>query len=264
MSGGAAPSSLRLVALFLEAMRAERNAAENTIAAYARDLSAYAEWVDERGLKLPTLSRGDIEEWLAALEAEGRASSTRARALSAIRQLHGFLYSDGWSEGDPAARIAGPGRGRSLPKTISVDEVGRMLEQAQKRGARDNCLMEMLYATGMRVTELVSLPVAAARGDPRMVLVKGKGGRERLTPLSPPARDALTAWLAERDADEAMRASPWLFPGRSSHMTRVRFFQIVKAIAAEAGVNPAKVSPHVLRHAFASHLLANGADLRAI
>ncbi|WP_340107932.1 site-specific tyrosine recombinase XerD [Pikeienuella sp. HZG-20] len=267
MTGAETPvPSHRLIALFLDAMRAERGAADNTISAYARDLSAYAAHVEAAGDTLLTAGRGALETWLAALEAEGRAPATRARRLSAARQLHRFLYEDGWRGDDPAARISGPRKGRPLPKTLSVAEVEALLNAARERGVRLNCLMETLYATGMRVSELVSLPAAAARGDPRMLLVKGKGGKERLVPLSNPARAALSEWLAARDADPRWRRSVFLFPSGSGagHLTRVRFFQIVKELAAAAGVDPARVSPHTLRHAFASHLLANGADLRSI
>jgi integrase/recombinase XerD len=165
-----------------------------------------------------------------------------------------------------------------LPGTLSVDDVDRLLDAAragrggEAKRARLTCLVELLYATGLRVSELVSLPVAAARGNPRMLLVTGKGGRERMVPLSGPAREALAAWLTLRDAEEAerrargARPSPWLFPsrGRQGHLTRIAFYQALKALAAQAGLDPGGISPHTLRHAFATHLLANGADLRAI
>ncbi|QIE57238.1 site-specific tyrosine recombinase XerD [Pikeienuella piscinae] len=260
------PRAERLIALFLDSMRAERGAADNTVSAYARDLSAYAAHVEAAGGTLLDAGRDALESWLAALEAEGRAPATRARRLSAARQLHRFLYDDGWREDDPAARMTGPRKRRPLPKTLSMAEVEALIEAAREDGLRSCCLMELLYATGMRVSELVSLPVAAARGDPRMILVKGKGGKERLTPLSAPARDALRAWLALRDADPKLKKSAFLFPGggASGHLTRVRFYQMVKDLAAAAGISPKRVSPHTLRHAFASHLLANGADLRSI
>ena len=263
----------RLIALFLEAMVAERGAAQNTVAAYRRDLDDYFTALSALGKGPETAERGDLESWLASLDDLGLAASTRARRLSSVRQFHRFLYEEGWREDDPAARLSGPAKARKLPKTLTMDEVGRLLDAAREGGdARLACLMEVFYATGMRVSELVSLPVAAVRGDPRMILVRGKGGKERMTPLSAPARAALSAWLAERDAAEAARKerggapSPHLFPssGAKGHLTRERLFQIVKRIAAKAGIDPARVSPHVLRHAFASHLLANGADLRAI
>ena len=260
----------QLIASFLEAMRAERGASDNTITAYARDLMEYAEHLG--GVGLLAAQRSDIEGYLAALADAGLAASTRARRLSSARQLHRFLYEDDLRGDDPAARISGPRKGRSLPKTLSEAEVTALLDAARapgKKGAPDIrliCLMELLYATGMRVTELVTLPVAAARGEPRMILVKGKGGKERMVPLSPPARDALKAWLVVRDDDETSKGSPYLFPssGKDGHLTRVRFHQIIKDLSVRAGVSPAKVSPHTLRHAFATHLLAHGADLRSI
>lgn len=268
-----APDPRRLIALFLDAMRAERGAAENTIAAYARDLTDYLDALAGRARDPLTAARADIEAWLATLDDRGLSASTRARRLSAARQLHRFLYDDGWREDDPAARIAGPGKARRLPRALSEDEVGALLTAAADTGdARLICLLELLYATGLRVSELVGLPVAAVRGDPRMILVRGKGDRERIAPLSAPARDALALWLARRDGDEAAaaakgaRPSPHLFPssGKKGHLTRERFFQLLKGLAVAAGIDPAKVSPHALRHAFATHLLAHGADLRAI
>jgi integrase/recombinase XerD len=206
------------------------------------------------------------------------AQSTRARRLSAIRQFYRFAFLEGWRSDDPAALIKGPRRERALPGSLSEAEVDRLLAAAETLGRtpaerlRDVCLMQVLYATGLRVSELVSLPLAAVRGDPRMILIRGKGGRERMVPLSPPAREALAAWLGQLDAEAAAAArpgrqrSPYLFParGRSGHMTRERFFLLVKALARSAGLDAGKVSPHTLRHAFATHLLAHGADLRVI
>lgn len=269
---GAAPSS-RLIAGFLEAMRAERGAADNTISAYARDLGDYAAHAAARGVALEDAGRDMIESWLAALADLGLAPATRSRRLSAVRQFHRFLYEDGLRADDPAARLSGPRKARRLPKTLTGGQVDALLGAARAKGdLRLICLMEMLYATGMRASELVALPVAAVRGDPRMALVKGKGGKERMTPLSPRARAAVADWLAARDAADTERRgkggapSPFLFPSssKSGHLTRVRFFQLVKALAAEAGIDPAAVSPHTVRHAFATHLLANGADLRSI
>lgn len=265
-------------AAFLEARAAEAGAAANTLAAYARDLADFADWLDRRGLALGTAAERDVETYLAALDARGLATATRARRLSAIRQLFAFAAREGLRADDPAARIRGPGRAQRLPATLTEAEVEALLQAARGlgRGARDRlrntCLMEVLYATGMRVSELVSLPVAAARGDPEMLLVRGKGGKERMVPLSPPARAALREWLEARErAEDAARAegrpaSAWLFPSRSDagHLTRHRFYLLIKELAVAAGVSPARVTPHVLRHAFATHLLANGADLRAI
>jgi integrase/recombinase XerD len=265
------------IGAFLEAQAAELDAAKNTQLAYARDLKDYADWLDRRGLTLETAARADVEAYLVHCDAQGLAVSTRARRLSAIRQLYRFAFEEGWRADNPAIQIKGPGREKRLPKVLSEAEVDRLLTAARSHGrpedrVRNACLVELLYATGLRVSELVGLPVAAARGNPQMLLVRGKGGRERMVPLSPPARTALTEWLALRDAgEEAARAegrapSPFLFPssGKEGHLTRHRFYGLIKEIAVAGGVSPAKVTPHTLRHAFATHLLANGADLRAI
>lgn len=263
---------------FLEALAAERGAAGNTLAAYRRDLDDFTGWLARNGSAPGRARRAEIEAYLAALEVAGLAPATRARRLSAIRQFYRFVLSEGWRADDPAARIGGPRPVRRLPGTLSVDEVERLLgavrdgPEREAPRARLTCLVELLYATGLRVSELVSLPVAAVRGNPRMLLVRGKGGRERMVPLSAPAREALSAWLRLRDAEEAARRkaggrpSPWLFPsrGRAGHLTRVAFWQSLKALAAQAGLDPTGISPHTLRHAFATHLLANGADLRVI
>ncbi len=265
----------RWVQVFLEAQAAELDAATNTQFAYARDLQNFALWLADKSLHYATANRDHIESYLITCEAEGLAKSTRARRLSAIKQLYRFAFEEGWRDDNPAIQIKGPGRAKRLPKTLEIAEVDQLLEAARnsKRDAlRNTCLMELLYATGMRVTELVSLPVSAARGDPRMLLVRGKGGKERLVPLSPPARAALATYLTERDADEdAARQkgkppSKFLFPSRGAagHMTRQRFFLLIKEFAVAGGVSPGKVTPHTLRHAFATHLLAGGADLRSI
>lgn len=263
---------------FLEAIQAERDAARNTLQAYAGDLQDFRAFLEQRGASYADASRGEIEAYLVDQADRGMARSTRARRLSAIRQLYRFAFLEGWRSDDPAALIKGPKRGRALPGSLSETEVDRLLVAAETLGktpaerARDICLLQLLYATGLRVSELVSLPVAAVRGDPRMILVRGKGGRERMVPLSPPSRDATTAWLFVRDRDEAeaIRAgrprSAFLFParGRRGHMTRERFFLLIKDLARAAGLDPVHVSPHTLRHAFATHLLAHGADLRVI
>ncbi|MGR3378603.1 site-specific tyrosine recombinase XerD [Salipiger abyssi] len=263
---------------FLEAQAAERGAADNTTAAYARDLADFSGWLAARGQGLDAAQRHDVEDYLVHCEAQGLAVSTRARRLSSIKQLYRFTFEEGLREDNPAVQIAGPGKSKRLPKTLSIEEVDRLLAAAETHGRnaddrlRNACLMQLLYATGMRVSELVTLPVSAARGDPRMLLIRGKGGKERMVPLSPPAREALATWLARRDAlDEMGRArgkpaSPHLFPsrGKAGHLTRHAFYLLIKDIAVSAGVSPAKVTPHTLRHAFATHLLQNGADLRAI
>jgi integrase/recombinase XerD len=262
---------------FLEAIGAERDAARNTLLAYGRDLTDYGGFLDRAGRDYATATRADIEGYLNALALDGLSRATRARRLSAIRQLHRLAFLEGWRADDPSALVRGQKRHRRLPPALGEEDVDRLLAAARSHGRteaarlRDTCLMELLYATGLRVTELVSLPVAAVRGDPRMILVRGKGGRERMVPLSEPARDALAAWLAWRDAAEDVvpgrsAASPFLFParGRSGHLNRERFFVIVRELAVAAGLDPAGISPHTLRHAFATHLLAHGADLRVI
>ncbi|MGC1259356.1 MAG: site-specific tyrosine recombinase XerD [Jannaschia helgolandensis] len=267
------------VDLFLEAQAAERGAALNSLMAYRRDLDAYAAHLEARGHGVGTATRTQIEAFLIACEAEGLAASTRARRLSAIRGLYRFAHEEGLRDDDPAIRITGPQKAKSLPKTLSEADVDALLSAAEDMGEteaerlRDTCLMQLLYATGMRVSELIGLPVSAARGDPRMLLVRGKGGKERMVPLSPAARDAMAAWLAHRDTEQARAktdsgapVSPHLFPsrGKAGHLTRVWFHSRIKALSAFAMLDPNRVSPHVLRHAFATHLLAGGADLRAI
>jgi integrase/recombinase XerD len=266
------------ISCFLDAQAADLGAARNTLLAYGRDLKDFAGWAARKGTGFASLTQEQIETYLVACDAEGLSRATRARRLSAIRQLYRFAFEEGWRPDNPAIQIKGPGRSKALPKTLEVIEVDRLLDAARTSGRtpverlRNTCLMELLYATGMRVSELVSLPVAAARGDPRMLLVAGKGGKERMVPLSPPAREALSAWLIARDAAEAeaeadgLPPSRFLFPsrGKAGHLTRQRFFLLIKEFAACGGVPPEKVTPHTLRHAFATHLLANGADLRAI
>ncbi len=275
--------SLRWIATFLEAQAAELGAATNTLLAYGRDLKDFADWLAGRAA-LVSASQADIEAYLIHCDAQGLAKSTRARRLSAIRQLYRFAFEEGWRSDNPAIKMTGPGRNQRLPKILSEAEVEALLQAARQLGRRpedrlrNTCLLELLYATGMRVSELVSLPVAAARGDPRMLLVAGKGGKERMVPLSAPARAALADWLDLRDtAQEQVEkgaakggarkaASKYLFPssGKLGHLTRHMFYLLIKDMAVLAGISPAKVTPHTLRHAFATHLLANGADLRAI
>jgi len=256
------------VSAFLNHLAAERGAALNTLDAYRRDLAEY-EKSFAGGQDFTTVTRGDIEAHLVSLDAAGFASSTRARHLSAIRQIHAFLFAEGWREDDPAAPIQGPKKSRTLPRVLSVDDVSALLATSRKgddlKSLRNTCLVEMLYASGLRTSELVSLPVATVRRLPKMVPVRGKGGKDRLAPLSDRARQALAAYLPLRDAAPS-HESRFLFPSRgaSGHLTRARFFQILRALAAEAGLDATKVSPHTLRHAFATHLLANGADLRVI
>ena len=263
---------------FLEAQAAELGSAPNTLVAYRRDLEDFLGWLSGHKIIAESAAQSDIEAYLVQCDAQGLAKSTRARRLSAIRQFYRFGFEEKLREDNPAITIRGPGRARRLPETLSESEVERLLTTARDTGrtaqdrSRNTCLMELLYATGMRVSELVSLPVAAARGDPRMLLIRGKGGKERMVPLSNPARAALSDWLVRRDAKEtSARAkggvdSPYLFASRgaSGHLTRHRFYMFIKELAVKSGISPDKVTPHRLRHAFATHLLANGADLRAI
>ncbi|WP_289081137.1 site-specific tyrosine recombinase XerD [uncultured Sulfitobacter sp.] len=269
---------LHWISTFLEAQAAELGAATNTQLAYGRDLKDFDSFLARRALDFVSVGRKDIEAYMVWCDAQGLAKSTRARRLSAIKQLYRFAFEEGWRSDNPAIQIAGPGQDKRLPKVLSEDEVDQLLDAARRSGRntsdqlRNTCLMELLYATGMRVSELVSLRVSAARGDPRLLLIMGKGGKERLVPLSDPAREALAAWLVQRDkTDEAAQAkdkpaSIYLFPSRGSagYLTRHRFYLLIKEFALTAGVDPSKVTPHTLRHAFATHLLANGADLRAI
>lgn len=270
--------STRWISTFLEAQAAELGAATNTQLAYARDLKDFADWLGGHGTAFNAVSRDVIEDYLVFCDAQGLAKSTRARRLSAIKQLYRFAFEEGWMDTNPAIQIRGPGLDKRLPKTLEVIEVDRLIDAAGRSGrnplenGRNICLMQLLYATGMRVSELVSLPVSAARGDPRMLLILGKGGKERMVPLSGDARAALTNWLKLRDDEEdkkkqkGLAASKFLFPsrGKLGHITRHRFYALIKELAVAGGVSPDKVTPHTLRHAFATHLLANGADLRSI
>jgi integrase/recombinase XerD len=272
------PDACRWIAAFLEARAAEAGQARNTRLAYGRDLSDFADWLEARARGLPTADRAAVEAYLVHCDAQGLSRATRARRLSSIRQLYRFAVEEGWRDANPAQRLAGPGRSPALPQTLSEAEVTRLLDAARNRSRtpgdrlRDTALFELLYATGLRVSELVTLPVAAVRGDPRMILVRGKGEKERMVPLSGPARSAIAAWLAHRDAAEAAARtaghpqSRHLFPGdgKAGHLTRQHVHKLVKDVAALAGLSPDRVTPHVLRHAFATHLLAHGADLRSI
>lgn len=266
------------ISTFLDAQAAELGASQNTLLAYGRDLKDFTAWLARNDVDIAATTQQDIENYLINCDAQGLAKSTRARRLSAVKQIYRFAFEENWRADNPAIQIRGPGREKKLPKTLEVIEVDRLLDAARQTGRntsdklRNTCLMELLYATGMRVTELMSLPVSAARGDPRMLLIRGKGGKERMVPLSPPARLALAAWLTVRDDIEEERAtkgqpaSLFLFPsrGKAGHLTRHWFYQLIKDLAVTGGVSPDKVTPHTLRHAFATHLLANGADLRAI
>ena len=247
-------------------------AARNTQEAYGRDLKDFLSFLESRGAGFATADRAMVEDYLVQCEAIGLATATKARRLSSIKQLYRFAFEEDLRKDNPAIQVRGPRKDKRLPKSLSLQEVEQLLQTAHtmpKQRAdkmRLTCLMDLLYATGMRVTELVSLPVAAVRGNPDMILVRGKGGKERMVPLSPSARDAVILWLSLRDQDEAHTKSAFLFPsrGKQGHLTRIWFFQQIKKLALMAGVNAEKVTPHSLRHAFATHLLAGGADLRSI
>lgn len=252
-------------------MAAERGAAENTLVAYGRDLQAYVDHLAAQAVSVDAATTEDIRGYLATFDAAKLAPSTAARRLSSIRQFHRFLTVDGIREDDPTVIIDSPKQGRSLPKVLSEDDVDALLKAASSKTDPDSlrmrAMLELLYATGLRVSELVSLPVTACTRDGDFIVVRGKGAKERLVPLSGPAREAVDAYRAVRRAHIAGDGeSPWLFPshGRAGYLTRQRFGQLLKALALDAGIDPRKVSPHVLRHAFASHLLANGADLRSV
>jgi len=259
--------------LFLDMMVAERDAAVLTVSAYGRDLVHYSE---NCGAALPgDVGKAHITSYLQQLEAEGKSAKTAARYLSAIRQFHKFCVDEGLADEDPSRLIASPKLPRSLPKYLSEDEVERLLDVARNLDGADGkrilCLVEMFYATGMRVSELVGLPIAPLRSAPETLIVKGKGRKERMVPMGDEARDALRAYLEVRDAHLQVvkgkpESSPFLFPSRSQdgHWTRQQAGRALKDLAGAAGIDPKRVSPHVLRHAFASHLLANGADLRIV
>lgn len=260
--------SVRIEA-FLEMMAAERGAAANTISAYRRDLDNASTHLAGR---LAAADSDAVRSYLARIAAEGFASSSQARRLSALRQFFRFLYAEGIRTDDPTGTVDRPKRGRSLPKTMSIAETQRLLDRAAAeadQGAaakRMHALVEVLYATGLRVSELVSLPVSVARRDERFILVRGKGNKERMVPLSGKARAAMKTWLAARAALPRLADGPWLFPATSDsgYLPRQVFARDLKGLAARAGIASEKLSPHVLRHAFASHLLQNGADLRAV
>ncbi len=269
------------IEMFLEMLSAERGAAANTISAYRRDLEDFRNFLHRRARLIAAAAPPDISAYVAQASATGLKATSLARRLSAVRQLYKFLVAEGQVTADPTLGQAGPRKERALPKTLNVAEVDRLIETAAQRAGkakglerlravRLHCLIEMLYATGMRVSELVSLPRDVLAGDARVLTIKGKGGRERLVPLNSKARAALEHYLQlgrePNDAVAATVATKWLFPSKSTqgHLTRQRFGQDLKDLAAEAGLDPDRISPHVLRHAFASHLLDRGADLRSV
>jgi integrase/recombinase XerD len=270
-------------ALFLDMVAAERGGAVNTIEAYSRDLDDLASYLATRRRTISSATTADLRAYLAALADRGLAASSVARRLSAIRQLYRFLLAEGYRNDDPAAIIEGPRRGRPLPRMLSIAEVDRLIAAARRatkaprtagiarlRALRVMCLLELLYASGLRISELIALPASAAQRDGDMLLVRGKGGKERLVPLNGAARSAMRDYRAalarwNRDHDRTPE-SKWLFAsfGEDGRLTRQHAARELKMLAAAAGLRPEQVSPHVLRHAFASHLLHNGADLRVV
>jgi len=277
-------SDARLTNLFLDMLAAEQGAGPNTLDAYRRDLTDFSEFLARRGQGFVSAETQGLRDYLADLDARGFKSSSVARRLSAMRHLFRFLMNERIRSDDPAAILSGPKRGRGLPKVLSIGDVDRLLTRAKAltempeasplqrlRAMRLYCLLEVLYATGLRVSELVALPLSASRRDAAMIVVRGKGDKERLVPLNQASRQAMTDYLAaiealKPDSKKNAASSKWLFPsfGESGHLTRQHFARDLKDLAASAGLAPRLVSPHVLRHAFASHLLHNGADLRIV
>jgi integrase/recombinase XerD len=265
-------SADHLIDAFLEMMSAERGAAQNTIAAYRRDLDDYASFLGGRKLSPLSASRDDVVDYLARLDAEGLAATSAARRLSALRQFHRFLCADNIRGDDPTRIVASPKTRRPLPKVLSIAEVDGLLSRAETEAnaaesdaktaaaLRLYVMLELLYATGLRVSELVSLKRSAIIRDTSYLTVVGKGSKERVVPLNDRARDAAKAYAA------TLSSGPWLFPasGESGHLARQVFARDLKGLAGRAGIGAARIAPHVLRHAFASHLLAGGADLRVV
>lgn len=272
---------VEMIEEFLAMLSAERGASQNTLAAYQRDLRRLFNYLKCHAISLTKASPENLKDYLSHLSREGLSNASRARQLSAIRQFYRFMLAEGKINNDPAAHFETPKKQRPLPKLLSMDEVTTLLTTAECEIERNNgynqfqairmvCLLELLYATGMRVTELVSLPMSVLKGDERLFNITGKGGRERLVPLNETSRRALDRYLRalqnRRDTENRKTPAKYLFPGsgQAGHLTRQRFAQELKALAERAGLNQAKISPHVLRHAFASHLLERGADLRAV
>tara|TARA_R110002167_G_scaffold25057_6_gene87458 strand:- start:1855 stop:2760 length:906 start_codon:yes stop_codon:yes gene_type:complete len=259
------------VEAFLEMMAVERDASPHTLSAYGRDLADAESSLSASG-GLMAADATAVETWFAGLTAQGLSAATSARRRSSIRQFYRFVLAEGWRTDDPSRRLDAPKQGRPLPRTLSVDEIGRLLAAASARdgasGVRMIALVELAYASGLRVSELLGLKVEAVRRDPAFLIVRGKGGKERLAPLNAAAREAVRVWLTVRDGARKSAApdSVWLFPSGngSTHLTPRRFAQMLDQAAITAGLDPDRVSPHVLRHAFATHLLEGGADLRVV
>ncbi|MDJ0933145.1 site-specific tyrosine recombinase XerD [Breoghania sp.] len=272
-------SASHLIETFLEMLAVERGAALNTLESYRRDLDDYSEFLISRGTDAKKALSEDISAYLSDLTGRGFATTTQARRLSALRQFYKFLYAENMRGDDPTGPIAAPKSRKSLPGTLSEAEVDRLIEAArfnasisgqstarELRAHRLYTMLELFYATGLRVSELVNLPIGATRSGAKMIIVRGKGGRERMVPLSERASAAMREYTTLRNAAGAYSGSPWLFPsfGKTGHFTRQAFARDLKALAVGIGIQANKVSPHVLRHAFASHLLQNGADLRIV
>ena len=257
---------------FLEMMAGERASARNTLTAYARDLADAQAFLKPRGHDLASAAAEEIEAYFAALSDRGLSPATAARRRSAVRQFYRFVLGEGWRSDDPSRRVDAPKKGRPLPKVLSRAEVDAIIAAAGARdgaqGLRLSCMIELAYASGLRISELTALPLAALARDPAYLIVKGKGGKERLAPLNAAARAAVKAYLdARKDfLPKGDAANPWLFPsrGKAGRLTPRRFAQLLDEAAADAGIDPARVSPHVLRHAFATQLLEGGADLRVV
>lgn len=270
--------SARSIDLFLDMMAAERGAARNTLDAYRRDLEDAAHRLGAQGVGLEDAQTSDVEHLLAGLASDGLSPATAARRLSALKRYYRFLLKEGLRANDPAKTLSGPKKPRPLPKILSEDQVEALFETADRvegaEGLRLRALLELLYAGGLRVSELVTLPLSAFARSERCLVVKGKGGKERLVPLTNSAIRAVDDYkavrsehLPSRAAASQAAASRYLFPSRTAkegHLTRERFAQLLKGLSVEAGLDPQTVSPHVMRHAFATHLLANGADLRSV
>lgn len=270
-------SSSDYLELFLEMLSAERGSAANTLDAYRRDLTDFMHFLNNNNVTVVNAEQEQINEYLSHITHTGLSVASKARRLSAIRQFFRFITAEGYRDTNPAANIEGPKRERPLPKTLTIHEVDQLLEVARQRALnaqgtgrlrsrRLYCLLEVLYATGLRATELVALPRSALNGDEHVLTIKGKGGRERLVPLTQKAQGAIYDYLSELKNSRTGLEEKWLFPsrGREGHLTRQRLAQELKTLAEDAGLDPKGVSPHVLRHAFASHMLERGMDLKAV